>query len=461
MPRYRYEAVDGSGVPIHGTLEAADEADLAARLQQRYHKLVSAEELSLDHLVEGQREILPRLVQLRLGEQLREALLTGLPAHEAVRAIAMEPLTNPMISLMPWLYAMAGLLMLFFGSFYWLTGYFFGIVLPLCVVAVVVLPATHLALKWMYELKPRSALLRLAGRLESGVAVSSGLSPVMPGELRAVMKANVPDEAKARVATELMPRLLSGRLRSQQFLSAFIGPLILFCFVVAGLHALLLAIVPKFKAIFMDFGTQLPMMTQSIIGLSDMVGVLGVSGWLAVAAALAIGVVLLSAVLSSVAGAQAMESVPLFGVSFRWAMQARVARVLAAMVRQDCPYPETVRAATVAGGFTQIRLAGDQIAESLESGDAKQPESSRGKLSGLPISMLYAKADKLDDKEHRAAIASTFQGISEMLDSAAVGQGYLFATILQWLTVFFMGMVVGWTVIALFLPLIKLLNDLS
>ena len=461
MPRYRYEAVDGSGVPIHGTLEAADEADLAMRLEQRYHKLVSSEELSLEHLVEGQREILPRLVQLRLGEQLREALLTGLPAHDAVRAIAMEPLTNPMISLMPWLYGMAALLIAVFGAFYWLTGYFVGILLPLSVVLIVILPLAHLLLKWMYETKPRQALLRLAGRLESGVAISSGLSPVMPGELRAVMKSEVSDEAKARVATELMPRLLSGRLRSQQFLAAFIGPLALCCFVLAGLHALLLAIVPKFKAIFADFGTELPSITAIIIEVADLVSVLGVTGWLAVTGALAIAVVMISVFLSSVAGAEVLESVPLFGVSFRWAMQARVARVVAAMIRQDCPYPQTIRAATVAGGFRKVKNVGELIATGLESGDVKQPDGTRGTLSGLPISMLFASADKTDGKENRAAIASTFQGISEMLDSAAVGQGYLFSTILQWFTVFFVGIMIGTTVIALFLPLIKLLNDLS
>ena len=45
----------------------------------------------------------------------------------------------------------------------------------------------------------------------------------------------------------------------------------------------------------------------------------------------------------------------------------------------------------------------------------------------------------MEKKDRKAAIASTFQGISEMLDSAAVGQGYLFSTILQWFTVVLRG----------------------
>ena len=106
----------------------------------------------------------------------------------------------------------------------------------------------------MYEVRSLDkSLLRLAGRLESGALPSvRGLSPVMPGELRAVMKSEVSDEAKARVATELMPRLLSGRLEvPNSFMAAFIGPLALCCFVrrriacfVAGDRA------SKFKAIF-------------------------------------------------------------------------------------------------------------------------------------------------------------------------------------------------------------------
>ncbi len=45
---------------------------------------------------------LPRLVQMRIGERLREAILSGMPTQDAIRAVAAEPFEHPVIMLMPW-----------------------------------------------------------------------------------------------------------------------------------------------------------------------------------------------------------------------------------------------------------------------------------------------------------------------------------------------------------------------
>ncbi|MDG1895178.1 MAG: hypothetical protein P8J37_09730, partial [Fuerstiella sp.] len=102
MTRYRYEATDRSGIPIHGTTGAESESDLVRQMTARGLRLVSSSELSLNSLIDGHITPLPRLYQLRVGEQLREALMTELPAHEAVRAVAAEPLSHPLLGIAPW-----------------------------------------------------------------------------------------------------------------------------------------------------------------------------------------------------------------------------------------------------------------------------------------------------------------------------------------------------------------------
>ena len=109
MPRYRYEAVDRSGIPIHGTLEAADEATSCQRsLEQRYHKLVSSEELVIGFTcVEGQREsFLPRLDSAATGRTATRSFADGTSGSRCRAGNRDGAADQPHDwSLMPWLYA--------------------------------------------------------------------------------------------------------------------------------------------------------------------------------------------------------------------------------------------------------------------------------------------------------------------------------------------------------------------
>ncbi|MCP4173047.1 MAG: hypothetical protein GY758_20000, partial [Fuerstiella sp.] len=82
-------------------------------------------------------------------------------------------------------------------------------------------------------------------------------------------------------------------------------------------------------------------------------------------------------------------------------------------------------------------------------------------LSGLPLSLLFATDEGTTAEQRRNAVADTFQSLSEMLDSATIGQGRLLSILLQMLTVFLAGLIIATGLLAMVLPLIKLLNDLS
>ena len=363
MPRFRYEAIDSSGVPIHGTTDADSESALAETLATRSLRLLSAAELSLDSLVGENTKTLPRLQQLRIGEQIREALLTGLPAHEAVRAIAAEPLSHPILGVAPWLQVMATIT--FAVSLFARLG--FGIFHDVAVItgifAFVFVPLLWLTLRYVYHTRPKSILRRLASMLEAGQAVPASLDFAVPSELRHVMSSDISDGEKARVAADLVPSLVGSNFRAQQFVMTLVGPLLLFSMVLLGVHSMLLLIVPKFGRIFEDFGTQLPWLTEQIIFMSKTAEYMGATGWLMVAIGLAAGLIVLATGLSSGWASQLLERVPIFGVAFRWAMQARVARILAAMIRNDCNYAESLRAATAGSGFQSVREHGQRLAK--------------------------------------------------------------------------------------------------
>jgi type II secretory pathway component PulF len=74
--------------------------------------------------------------------------------------------------------------------------------------------------------------------------------------------------------------------------------------------------------------------------------------------------------------------------------------------------------------------------------------------------MFVSDAGRPED-DRRMGMAKIFQSLSEMLDSAAHSQGRLFSIAVQFFTIGVAGITVGFIVLALFLPLIQLLNDLS
>ena len=460
MPRYRYEAVDQSGVPIHGTADADNEEILGEQLAERRQRLVSVTELSLDSLLGANSRTLPRLHELRVGEQLREALLTGLPAHQAVRAIAAEPLSHPLLGMMPWLHAATAGVFLCTLAAYCVTGEFVSAVQLSAVLALLIMPSIHGLLMYLYQIRPKAILRSLADRLEYGESVEAGLSVVMPTELKLVMTSDIDDETKARVAADLVPTAVDGHQHTQQFVMTLVGPLAVVCVVMLGMYTTLLVIVPKFKKIFEDFGTELPALTQMVIRISDVLVKLGSFGWIGFTFLTLLGLVLLSVVLAGGRMGELLERVVVFGIAFRWAMQARVARVLSSMIRNDCPYPVAVRTATAASGFRSVKQAGDVIAGSLETG-GKPVAGTMTKLSGLPISMMFTETSNGNVDERRIALANTFHSLSDMLSAATIGQGRLFAMLIQFFLIFFIGFVVAIGVFAMFLPLIKLLNDLS
>ena len=458
--QFRYEAVDESGIPIHGTMQVHNEATVKAQLRERGLQLVSCTELSAEALVSSDLSAFPRLYQLRVGEQLREAILTGLPADQAVRAIAREPLSHPMLGVVAWGQASALLVLAILLSMFLFTGHYQLPCIVAAVVAVVLLPVACCGMNWLYRVRPRHLLHGLADRLKSGQALPSGVSVMMPHELRCVMSSDVDENSKMRAAAELVPELVGTRVRTNQFTMTLLGPLTLLAVVILILYGTTSLVVPPFKSIFAGFGVELPVLTEMLIATSDVVTAFGIWGWVGCLAV--IGSVLLVPlfVVNSLSAGQWLQNIPGIGLAFRWAMQARVARVLSAMIRSNCPYAESLRTATLASGFPHIKLEGEMLSKRLESDPESNLLPSTG-LSALPISMLFASARNVSQEERRNTTSNAFQSLAMMLDALTAGQGRLLAIVAQFVVIIFTAFAVGIGVIALFLPLIKLLNDLS
>ena len=458
MATFKYQAVLATGVSVFGDIEAEDFNGLVRYLAARNLTLVNASELKINSGLTGNNEVLPRMLQLRVGDRLREALLTDMPAHEAVRAIAEEPFEHPVLLLMPWLF-------------------FVSLVssLVMCLLAVVIpqgrvglwmfaaVTPAFVAILWAsshywFVTRPRNVLRRIAARMERGDDQSFTGLGILPLELRAVIDSSVDSQSKARSIAEMSPAFISMHMKSHQFAARMLAPVIAMAVLLIGIHVVLLSVVPPLTETFQTFGIEVPLLTQALMTLSHGVTTLGLPGVFGMVVFLISSLAVFYFLLVMPQTAEIWESVPGLGWSVRWLMQARVSRMLGILIRNKVDPANAILIASRASGFRSVAADGRELAAAINKGT--QEFGSTRQLSGLPLSLLL-RASEGDSEAGRQQTAQAFQSYAVALEQASDGNGSFIAVLFELFIVLMSGMFVAFVVLSCFLPLIKLLNNLS
>ena len=146
---------------------------------------------------------------------------------------------------------------------------------------------------------------------------------------------------------------------------------------------------------------------------------------------------------------------PLLGASFRSLDLSRVAHLLAVVLRHDAPMPGALRAAGTASGSSDISTACEELALVVENGH--NLPSTDPALAGLPLSFLQVAHDGSD----RDTVADALHAIAAMFEQRARAIMSLLATVVQPFVVILIGGSIAVCFYGLFLPILKLLNDLA
>ncbi len=218
----------------------------------------------------------------------------------------------------------------------------------------------------------------------------------------------------------------------------------------------LLSIVPMFKHIFEDFGTELPELTKVIIAISNSVRG-GVCGFVMLAV-IAGGIVLL---LTRMIGGPAVldaviAEVPLLGTATRFMRLSEFCELLALLVEAELPLPVALEA--LADTVDDTRLArGARHAAALIRRGIESPSAAELRGSGWPSDL----GDVFRWSDRHEEFVQGLRAASEIFGARSRVQGNLSAWLLEPVLLLMLSVGVGLLVIALFMPLIKLLNDLS
>lgn len=218
---------------------------------------------------------------------------------------------------------------------------------------------------------------------------------------------------------------------------------------------ILILIVPGFKGIFLDFGTELPAMTVALINLSDLILNFGV--WILLGAVLFVGGARFACGLLGGAAKwrRLLQAIPVAGPSFRHSSLARYCCLLAVLLENGVRLPQALRMAGSGANDANIEEGSHLLAEQAEGGVPLDDVVRR--LPHFPLSLAHVfRWERRQD-----TFPDALRAAAENFGARANVQTGLVAVMIEPTVILLVAVTVGGIVIALFMPLVKLLNDLS
>jgi general secretion pathway protein F len=306
------------------------------------------------------------------------------------------------------------------------------------------------------------ALRRIALEVERGTPLDKVLeqqSKRLPPHVRGLVRAAT---RSGRLGPALEELVESQRVMRDVFWSVFGAvayPLLILGLTVFLLVLLPIFIIPVFKTMFLEFDLALPVMTKVLIATSDFVRwlVSDVGKWfvLAVITFLLIVKWVLPVIFGRGLMRRVVATVPLVGPLWTWSGAASFSRLLAVLVENDVPMAEALYLTADGVRDPNVREACVQLGEGVEEGQPlSQMLSSTRRLpaSLIPLVRCGEKTGELADALRQA---------SDMFIGRIRLRALLLRSISPPLVFIFVLLVMGFSVISLFMPLVSLISGLS
>jgi type II secretory pathway component PulF len=294
----------------------------------------------------------------------------------------------------------------------------------------------------------------LASRLDAGADLAAAFDSIgryLPPHVRGLVLAGLRSGQLAEVLEEYVDLERSQSDMRRRLLASLLYPFVLLALLTGLTVFVQMFITPKFASVFRDFNCTLPEVTVWFIR----------SSWLAtwgtvVLFCLLAAMPFLLAALPSVSSLwSAMYRIPALGPLLRWSHVAQFARLMSLLTGQRVPLPDALRLASAGLRDANLALGCRRVAEDVDNG-LPLVESMAAKrqfpASMIPLVEWGQRAPNLPD---------AFRAIGEMFEGRVRAQGPLLKAILLPVAFLMLVTFVGLFVVAMFLPLISLIQKLS
>lgn len=319
----------------------------------------------------------------------------------------------------------------------------------------------------------RLALRNVADEVEGGATLSEAMArfPKVFDHLYCNMIAA--GEAGG-VLDVILQRLAEFMEKAQKLkrkvVGAMIYPACVIGFAVMIVTGIMYFVVPKFKTIFMDFGAALPAPTKVLLAMSDfMVGKTTDANGREVDALIPGWAFLLGTPLAVFIGWKVarkfpptkilldtvMLKAPILGAILGKTGVARFTRTLGTLIAAGVPILEAITITKETAGNEVFSRALGKVHDSIREGESfAAPLRSAKVVDAMVVNMVDVGEETGDLDKMLTKVADTYDDEVEALVAGLV-------SLLEPIMVIFLGLLVGFIVISLFLPMVSLINNLT
>jgi type IV pilus assembly protein PilC len=306
----------------------------------------------------------------------------------------------------------------------------------------------------------RNTMTSLAAAVESGSTFSEALAqhPTIFNKLYVNM---VKAGELGGVLELVLTRLAEFQEKSQKIkgkvVSAMVYPLVVLVIAMAILAFLLVFIVPKFQQIFQDAlpGQPLPGITEFVIYLSHLL----IAQWYLVLTFIAVVVIGYKLFASTPAGAIILDRIalklPIFGDLFSKTAISRFSRTLGTLISSGVPILQALNITRETAGNHVVASAIAKVHDSVKEGESVVgPMESSGVFPPMVTSMVQVGEETGQLPDMLVKVADVYEG---EVDNVVGG----LTSILEPIMIVMLAVIVGTIVIALFMPMVKLITGMS
>ncbi len=295
----------------------------------------------------------------------------------------------------------------------------------------------------------------MATLLEQGSSLEESLKMQgAPADLIAAVEAGVRSGNPGQALSQYVAYLKGSSSLRLQLILGILYPL--FLFVTSGFLflGLMLLIVPGFNNIFQGFGIELPFLTVSVLNFSSFLVNYGkLLCWLVLGLLALYGCLL--CFLPEYYRRVLLHAIPVVGPISEAVSMARFTHTLGFLTDNEVLLPEALRLAGESAGDLVIRRTTRRWAECLEAGESLKQSAAR--LRGIPAELIETLAWHADPRFFSQAL----HGLGTMYENRARMRISLLIAVSEPIIVVTIGLIFLFAVVGLFLPLLRLMNDLS
>ena len=240
-------------------------------------------------------------------------------------------------------------------------------------------------------------------------------------------------------------------------ISAMVYPTVVIVVALSIVTFLMIVVIPKFQEIFTDLleGKSLPPLTLFVLGCSNMVK----NQFPLVAGCIAGIWVSIKLIGKTVKGRYYLDKLklnaPIFGQLIRKVGIARFTRTLGTLISSGVPILQALNIVRDTSGNAVIAKAVSQIHDSVKEGERiVQPLEASGVFPAMVVSMV-------DVGEETGALPDMLMKVADVFDDEVDNAVGAITSLLEPVMIVILAVIVGTIVIAMFLPLINVISQLS